>query len=265
MFAVQVVVHSTLSGFVTFGNCVLLVQPDHLFEDWTARLNPPQSCLFVSCAFPADDGSFQRDSAPPLEDRRKSRIPEEFAGLLHGSSPACETPDTPYHLYNHRQRAYSSAECQSSLLQPPDFNVVIGAGASKVYSRTGSEPPLSGTEPRKQQVVYRTVFHTKVNQDQVPPRNCEVQVDQQHSWSTLGRPPSSLHSGQNGELPEFQGIQTGGSPKAGSLGAGFEEGTCTLGRMRSMPRSVLDLQLSKSLSKSDSNLVAVSPIQVSCC
>lgn len=30
-----------------------------------------------------------------------------------------------------------------------------------------------------------------------------------------------------------------------------------------MPRSVLDLQLSKSLSKSDSNLVAVSPIQVS--
>ncbi|XP_031169199.1 ankyrin repeat and sterile alpha motif domain-containing protein 1B isoform X6 [Sander lucioperca] len=31
--------------------------------------------------------------------------------------------------------------------------------------------------------------------------------------------------------------------------------------MRSMPRSVLDLQLSKSLSKSDSNLVTVSPIQ----
>lgn len=30
-----------------------------------------------------------------------------------------------------------------------------------------------------------------------------------------------------------------------------------------MPRSVMDLQLSKSLSKSDSNLVAVSPIQVS--
>lgn len=31
-----------------------------------------------------------------------------------------------------------------------------------------------------------------------------------------------------------------------------------------MPRSVLDLQLSKSLSKSDSNLVAVSPIQACC-
>lgn len=141
---------------------------------------------------------------------------------------------------------------------------MIGAGAAKVFPGTGSEPPTSADESRKQQVVYRTVFHTKVNQDQAPARNCE-QVDQQRGWSTLGRPPSSSHSGQNGEVPEFQGIQTGGSPKAGSLGAGFEEGTCTLGRMRSMPRSVLDLQLSKSLSKSDSNLVAVSPIQVSCC
>lgn len=251
-----------LSGFAHFITVCFVCEAqrslglDHSIES--------DSCLFVSCAFPADDGSYQRDSAPPPEDRRKSRIPEEFAGLLHGSSPACETPDTPYHLYNHKQRAYSSADCQSGLLQPPEFSVVIGAGAAKVFSRTGSEPPTSTDEPRRQQVVYRTVFHTKVNQDQAPARNCE-QVDQQRGWSTLGRPPSSSHSGQNGEVPEFQGIQTGGSPKAGSLGAGFEEGTCTLGRMRSMPRSVLDLQLSKSLSKSDSNLVAISPIQVSCC
>lgn len=227
----------------------------------------------------ADDGSYQRDPAPPpplcssstsnalLEDRRKSHIPEEFAGLLHGSSPACETPDTPYHLYNHKPRKYASTDAQSNLLQTPELSIVIGGGPTQVFSRTGSEllPQSTTNDPQKPQVVYRTIFHTRVNQDQdqARPRNCE-QVDPPRGWSTLGRPPSS-YSGQNGEVPELQGIQTGGVPKGSSSGAGYEDRACTLGRMRSMPRSVLDLQLSKSLSKSDSNLVAVSPIQVSCC
>ncbi|XP_070784740.1 ankyrin repeat and sterile alpha motif domain-containing protein 1B isoform X1 [Enoplosus armatus] len=220
----------------------------------------------------ADEGPYQRDLPPPpplcssstsnalLEDRRKSHIPEEFAGLLHGSSPACETPDTPYHLYSPKPRKYASTDVQSSLLQTPEFSIVIGGGPTQVYSRTGSEssPQTTANNPQKPQVVYRTIFHTRVNQDQARPRNCE-QVDPSRGWSTLGRPPSS-YSGQNG-VPDLQGIQTGGVPKGSSSGAGYEERACTLGRMRSMPRSVLDLQLSKSLSKSDSNLVAVSPIQ----
>lgn len=221
----------------------------------------------------SDDGTYQRDVAPPrcssststalLEDRRKSHIPEEFAGLLHGSSPACETPDTPYHLYNHKPRKYASTDAQSSLLRTPEFSIVIGGGPAQVLSRTGeSLPSATANDPQKPQVVYRTVFHTQVNQDQLRSRNCE-QVDKPRGWSTLGRPPSS-YSGQNGEVPELQGNQTAGAAKGSSLGAGYEERACTLGRMRSMPRSVLDLQLSKSLSKSDSNLVAVSPIQVSC-
>ncbi|XP_070848264.1 ankyrin repeat and sterile alpha motif domain-containing protein 1B isoform X4 [Chaetodon trifascialis] len=220
-----------------------------------------------------DDGLCQRDPPRPpplsssstsnalLEDRRKSHIPEEFAGLLHGSSPACETPDTPYHLYNPKPRKYASTDVQSSLLQTPEFNIVIGGGPTQVFSRTGSEssPQSTASDPQKPQVVYRTIFHTRVNQDQARPKNCE-QLDPPRGWSTLGRPPSS-YSGQNGEVAELQGIQTGGVPKGSSAGAGYEERACTLGRMRSMPRSVLDLQLSKSLSKSDSNLVAVSPIQ----
>uniref|UniRef100_A0A665W8S1 Ankyrin repeat and sterile alpha motif domain containing 1B n=1 Tax=Echeneis naucrates TaxID=173247 RepID=A0A665W8S1_ECHNA len=142
-----------------------------------------------------------------------SHIPEEFAGLLHGSSPACETPDTPYHLYSPKPHKYGSTDVQS------------------IYPRTGSEssPQRTASDLQKPQVVYRTIFHTRVNQDQSRPKNCE-QVD----------------------------------PPRGSSGPGYEERACTLGRMRSMPRSVLDLQLSKSLSKSDSNLVAVSPIQVIC-
>ncbi|XP_044041719.1 ankyrin repeat and sterile alpha motif domain-containing protein 1B isoform X1 [Siniperca chuatsi] len=220
-----------------------------------------------------DDGPYQRDPPPPpplcssstssalLEERRKSHIPEEFAGLLHGSSPACETPDTPYHLYSPKPRKYASTDVQSSLLQTPEFSIVIGGVPSQVFSRTGSEssPQATANNPQKPQVVYRTIFHTRVNQDQARPRNCE-QVDPPRGWSTLGRPPLS-YSGQNGKVPDLRGIHTGSVPKGSSSGAGYEERACTLGRMRSMPRSVLDLQLSKSLSKSDSNLVAVSPIQ----
>uniref|UniRef100_A0A3B3D626 Ankyrin repeat and sterile alpha motif domain containing 1B n=1 Tax=Oryzias melastigma TaxID=30732 RepID=A0A3B3D626_ORYME len=161
-------------------------------------------------------------ASPPLSpnqedsEHRKSHIPEEFAGLLHGSSPACEPPDTLYHLYSPKHFKYTPADDQKSLLQAPEL-------------KTHSSPQKSASDSQKPQVVYRTVFHTKVNQDQL------------------------------------QGIQTGGLPKDGSSGANYEERACTLGRMRSVPRSVLDLQLSKSLSKSDSNLVAVSPIQVSGC
>ncbi|XP_041833007.1 ankyrin repeat and sterile alpha motif domain-containing protein 1B isoform X2 [Melanotaenia boesemani] len=219
-----------------------------------------------------EDGPYQRDPPPPplsassksnplLEEHRKSHIPEEFAGLLHGSSPACEPPDTPYHLYSPKHFKYTSADAQSSLLQTPEFSIVIGGGASQVFSRTGREssPQRLAGDSQKPQVVYRTIFHTRVNQDQAQPRNCE-QVDQSLGWPLLSHPSSYL-SGQNGDVPELQGRQTGGVAKDGSSGAGYEERACTLGRMRSMPRSVLDLQLSKSLSKSDSNLVAVSPVQ----
>ncbi|XP_078138330.1 ankyrin repeat and sterile alpha motif domain-containing protein 1B isoform X2 [Centroberyx gerrardi] len=217
-----------------------------------------------------DDGPYQRDAPPPppppsssstcstlLEERRRSHVPEEFAGLLHGSSPACETPDTPYHLYNSKPRKYAGPDAQGSLLRTPEFSLVIGAGPPQVLPRTGSESAYQKTakEPPKPQVVYRTIFHTRVNQDQARPRNCE-QFDPPRGYSTL---PSS--SAQNGEVPELRGSQPGSAPRDGASGAGYEERACTLGRMRSMPRSVLDLQLSKSLSKSDSNLVAVSPIQ----
>lgn len=215
------------------------------------------------CVLSADDIPYQREATPPPppppyissnsnalpEERRKSHIPEEFAGLLHGSSPACEPPDTPYHLYS--PKSFKNLDVQSSFLQTPEFSIVIGAGAI----------PRSANDTRKPQVVYRTVFHTKVNQDQARPRNCE-QVDPPRGWSTLSHPPS-CSSGQNGEVVDFRGTQSGAASKDSSPGTGYEERACTLGRMRSMPRSVLDLQLSKSLSKSDSNLVAVSPIQAS--
>ncbi|XP_043963663.1 ankyrin repeat and sterile alpha motif domain-containing protein 1B isoform X1 [Gambusia affinis] len=208
-----------------------------------------------------DDGTYQRD-LPPLcssssssrlvGENRKSLIPEEFAGLLHGSSPACEPPDTPYHLYSPKHFKYASSEVQGSVLQTPEFSIVIGGEASQGFSRT--ENKSSPQRSQKPQVVYRTIFHTRVNQDQLQPKNCE-QAGLPGGWSTLNH-PSSCSLGQNGDVAELQGKQVGGEAREG-----YEERACTLGRMRSVPRSVLDLQLSKSLSKSDSNLVAVSPIQ----
>lgn len=222
------------------------------------------------CVFSADDGPYEQDLPPPpcssstsntlLAERRKSHIPEEFAGLLHGSSPACETPHTPYHLYSPKPHKYTSTDIQSNLLHTPEFSIVIGAGPTLLRTEGESSPQRSSSDPQKPQVVYRTVFHTKVNQDQVRPRNCE-QVDPPCGWSTPGH-PTLCSSGQNGDVPELRGTQTGGAPKDSSFVTGYEDRACTLGRMRSMPRSVLDLQLSKSLSKSDSNLVSVSPIQV---
>ncbi|MEQ2164966.1 hypothetical protein GOODEAATRI_012198, partial [Goodea atripinnis] len=141
----------------------------------------------------------------------------------------------------------------SNVLQSPEFSIVIGGGASPGFSRTEKES--SPQRSQKPQVVYRTIFHTRVNQDQVQPKNPE-QVDLPHGWSTLSHPPSSS-PGLNGEVTELQENQAGGEAKDC-----YEERACTLGRMRSVPRNVLDLQLSKSLSKSDSNLVAVSPIQI---
>lgn len=147
------------------------------------------------------------------DDRRESRVPEQFAGLLHGSSPACESPDNPYQLYSKVHK--DPLQRHSNLLLAPNHAVPLPA-------------PKTQKEP-KPQVVYRTIFHTRVNQSpSVQDRN---------------------EGNRSGE---------GGNNSA----TGYEERACTLGRMRSgMSKNVPDLQLSRSLSKSDSNLVVASPIE----
>ncbi|XP_036800825.1 ankyrin repeat and sterile alpha motif domain-containing protein 1B isoform X1 [Oncorhynchus mykiss] len=221
---------------------------------------------------PTDNGPYQQNPPPassntlPLpEDRRQSLVPVEFAGLLHGSSPACETPDTPYHLYttNPKARKHTPSDPHTSpvttrgnhgnltsVTQPPELG--IGLPPPLIIPHTGNEAlalktpkdPIKDDRPPKPQVVYRTIFHTRVNQN---------------PQSAL---PSSSPYGWNGEAVVVRGGVSGaGGPREGAPGSGYEDRAFTLGRMRSIPRSVLDLKLSKSLSKSDSNLVAVSPIQ----
>ncbi|CDQ99025.1 unnamed protein product [Oncorhynchus mykiss] len=206
---------------------------------------PTLTCV---CFLSSDNGPYQQNPPPassntlPLpEDRRQSLVPVEFAGLLHGSSPACETPDTPYHLYttNPKARKHTPSD--------PHTSPVTTRGNEALALKTPKDP-IKDDRPPKPQVVYRTIFHTRVNQN---------------PQSAL---PSSSPYGWNGEAVVVRGGVSGaGGPREGAPGSGYEDRAFTLGRMRSIPRSVLDLKLSKSLSKSDSNLVAVSPIQVCCC
>ncbi|XP_072565486.1 ankyrin repeat and sterile alpha motif domain-containing protein 1B isoform X4 [Paramormyrops kingsleyae] len=44
------------------------------------------------------------DDVPVEDDFREGHVPDQFAGLLHGSSPACESPDNPYQLYGKEER-----------------------------------------------------------------------------------------------------------------------------------------------------------------
>uniref|UniRef100_A0A673ITA6 Ankyrin repeat and sterile alpha motif domain-containing protein 1B-like n=1 Tax=Sinocyclocheilus rhinocerous TaxID=307959 RepID=A0A673ITA6_9TELE len=157
------------------------------------------------------------------DDRRNSHVPEQFAGLLHGSSPACESPDNPYQLYSKVRKA-------------PEY--------SPPFPRTGSEASALKTQKEaKPQIVYRTIFHTQVNQGPL-------------TLTESGNKTTGVHV-RNGEVRS----KSTGSSNPASSNSGYEERACTLGRMRSMPKNVLDLQLSRNFSKSDSNLVAVSPIE----
>uniref|UniRef100_A0A9J8CIV0 Ankyrin repeat and sterile alpha motif domain containing 1B n=1 Tax=Cyprinus carpio carpio TaxID=630221 RepID=A0A9J8CIV0_CYPCA len=172
------------------------------------------------------------------DDRRNSHVPEQFAGLLHGSSPAFESPDNPYQLYG-KVRKFSVPEPplrHGNFLRAPEY--------SPPFPRTGSEASALKTQKEpKPQIVYRTIFHTRVNQGPL-------------TLTELGDKSIGVHV-RNGEV---RSKSTGGSSPASS-NTSYEERACTLGRMRSMPKNVLDLQLSRNFSKSDSNLVAVSPIE----
>uniref|UniRef100_A0A8C4X8Q1 Ankyrin repeat and sterile alpha motif domain containing 1B n=1 Tax=Erpetoichthys calabaricus TaxID=27687 RepID=A0A8C4X8Q1_ERPCA len=158
--------------------------------------------------------------------KNDGHIPEQFAGLLHGSSPACESPDNPYQLYSKAKRLGGPeirTSQNSNLLQATDYTAHL--------PRTGSDASvLKSTKEGKPQVVYRTIFHTKVNQ-----------VDS-------GTFPNARNS-RNCE------------PSTNNTTGGFEDRASTLGRMRSIPKNVLDLQLTRNFSKSDSNLISCSPIE----
>uniref|UniRef100_A0A671FU43 Ankyrin repeat and sterile alpha motif domain containing 1B n=1 Tax=Rhinolophus ferrumequinum TaxID=59479 RepID=A0A671FU43_RHIFE len=158
-----------------------------------------------------DDLSQQEDNDPP-----KEYDPGQFAGLLHGSSPACESPENPFHLYGKRDEREEGHKEVSLANNPLPFK------QSPVEKN--SEPLVKKIKPK---VVSRTIFHKKSN----PLEN-----------HTIVGTRTTRSGSRNGD----QWIVNTG---------GFVERACTLGRIRSLPKALIDMHLSKNVSKSDSDLI----------
>ncbi|XP_032141255.1 ankyrin repeat and sterile alpha motif domain-containing protein 1B isoform X15 [Sapajus apella] len=159
-----------------------------------------------------DDLSQQDDNDPP-----KEYDPGQFAGLLHGSSPACESPENPFHLYGKREQCEKGQD-EVSLAKSP-----LPIKQSPIENN--SEPLVKKIKPK---VVSRTIFHKKSNQLE------------NH---TIVGTRSTRSGSRNGD----QWVMNTG---------GFVERACTLGRIRSLPKALIDMHLSKNVSKSDSDLIA---------
>ncbi|XP_054055326.1 ankyrin repeat and sterile alpha motif domain-containing protein 1B [Rissa tridactyla] len=140
---------------------------------------------------------------------------EQFAGLLHGSSPACDPPDNPLQLYS------KANQCSG----PPEKSVLSKSTVQQIQLRkeSNTDPPVKKKKPP---VVNRTIFHTKPK-------------------------PVENHTlvGTSARISEQWVITTGG----------FVERACTLGRIRSLPKTLLEMHLCKNVSKSDSNLITHPP------
>ncbi|XP_076152796.1 ankyrin repeat and sterile alpha motif domain-containing protein 1B isoform X2 [Alosa pseudoharengus] len=249
-------------------------------------------CSAEDCALP-DENPSQRECVLKDASRRESRVPEEFAGLLHGSSPACETPDTPYQLYGRvasaPQRYHGNLllppppPSPPSPLPPPVPLPRTSSNSSSTSATSKGQPPR--VEP-KPQVRYRTIFHTRVNQNHSPEAGGGVSgggsATRVQPSPTAATPAAGAHvrngveawsAGSAGSVSASSSVGTSPSGSSGTAtstvvvvsggahSSSFEERACTLGRMRSVPRSVLDLQLSRCISKSDSNLVGSSPVE----
>ncbi|XP_035555219.1 ankyrin repeat and sterile alpha motif domain-containing protein 1B isoform X11 [Canis lupus baileyi] len=159
-----------------------------------------------------DDPSQQEESDPP-----KEYDPGQFAGLLHGSSPACESPENPFHLYGKRDEHEVGQDEVSLANSPLPFK--------KSPIANNSETVVKKIKPK---VVSRTIFHKKSNQLE------------NH---TIVGTRTTRSGSRNGD----QWIVNTG---------GFVERACTLGRIRSLPKALIDMHLSKNVSKSDSDLIA---------
>uniref|UniRef100_A0A8C0UU79 Ankyrin repeat and sterile alpha motif domain-containing protein 1B n=1 Tax=Cyanistes caeruleus TaxID=156563 RepID=A0A8C0UU79_CYACU len=155
-----------------------------------------------------------RQSTDSTDELPEGHPAEQFAGLLHGSSPACDPPENPLQLY-------SKVNLCSG---PLEKSILSKSAAQQIQLRkeSSSDPPVKKKKPP---IVNRTIFHTKNK----PAEN----------HTLVGAP----------RISEQWVITTGG----------FVERACTLGRIRSLPKTLLEMHLCKNVSKSDSNLITHPP------
>ncbi|KFW08858.1 Ankyrin repeat and SAM domain-containing protein 1A, partial [Eurypyga helias] len=148
-----------------------------------------------------------RDSA----DGQDIQVPEQFSGLLHGSSPICEISEDPFRLVSSVEKGGAEATSHPPAMQLEDADLPASGSV-----RTSSPD-------QNQAVVYATVQHTHVNR-----------ADPE----TVVTPHVLQHPG-----------------------GAEEEGDRAVGRAHPGSKPKAELKLSRSLSKSDSDLLTCSPTE----
>ncbi|XP_064491856.1 ankyrin repeat and SAM domain-containing protein 1A isoform X4 [Pseudopipra pipra] len=142
-------------------------------------------------------------------DSQDIQVPEQFSGLLHGSSPICEISEDPFRLVSSAEKGGTEATSQPAGMQVEDADLP-GSGSVR-----GSSPD------RDQAVVYATVQHAHVSR---------------------ADPVVTPH------VPQHPG-------------GAEEEGDRAVGRAHPGSKPKAELKLSRSLSKSDSDLLTCSPTE----
>ncbi|XP_050571250.1 ankyrin repeat and SAM domain-containing protein 1A isoform X2 [Cygnus atratus] len=154
-------------------------------------------------------GSRSQDSA----DGQDIQVPEQFSGLLHGSSPICEISEDPFRLVSSVEKGGTEATSH-----PPAMQLEDAALPASGSVRTGSPD-------QNQKAVYATVQHTHANR-----------ADPE----TVVTPHVLQHPG--------------GAEDEGDRGG-------AVGRAHPGSKPKAELKLSRSLSKSDSDLLTCSPTE----
>ncbi|XP_040472280.1 ankyrin repeat and SAM domain-containing protein 1A isoform X1 [Falco naumanni] len=152
-------------------------------------------------------GSCSQDSA----DGQDIQVPEQFSGLLHGSSPICEISEDPFRLVSSTEKGGTEATSHPPAMQLEDAD----------FSASGSV--RTSSPDQNQKVVYATVQHTHINR-----------ADPE----TVVTPHVLQHPG-----------------------GAEEEGDRAVGRAHPGSKPKAELKLSRSLSKSDSDLLTCSPTE----
>ncbi|NWH38613.1 ANS1A protein, partial [Chloropsis hardwickii] len=154
----------------------------------------------------------RRSSGGRSQDSAESQdiqVPEQFSGLLHGSSPICEISEDPFRLASSSEKGDTEATSRPAAMQLEDAEL-----ASSGPARSSSPDPT-------QAVVYATVQHVS-------------RAD-----------PAALVTPH---VPQHPG---GAEP----------EGDRAVGRAHPGSKPKAELKLSRSLSKSDSDLLTCSPTE----
>ncbi|KAM7169119.1 ankyrin repeat and SAM domain-containing protein 1A isoform 10-T10 [Macrochelys suwanniensis] len=171
--------------------------------------NPESRLIETSTDHRRSSGSRSQDSA----DSQDIQVPEQFSGLLHGSSPVCEINEDPFRLISSVAKGGTEGTGHSPAMQLEDADLPVSGSV-----RTSSPE-------QNQKAIYATV----------QPKNIK-----QAEPETAATPQALQHPGGAEEEGDRGGAgvraHLGGKPKA-------------------------ELKLSRSLSKSDSDLLTCSPTE----